>query len=58
MIDFHTHPLLVQEMFEREPDLHRIAREVFYIRNRPQPLETFLLGVGRLRPGPSGAVAH
>jgi len=43
MIDFHTHPLLVQEMFEREPDLHRIAREVFYIRNRPQPLETFLL---------------
>lgn len=43
MIDFHTHPLLVQEMFEREPDLQRIARDVFYIRNRPQPLETFLL---------------
>jgi predicted TIM-barrel fold metal-dependent hydrolase len=43
MIDFHTHPLLVQEMLEREPDLHRIARDVFYIRNRPQPLETFLL---------------
>jgi predicted TIM-barrel fold metal-dependent hydrolase len=43
MIDFHTHPLLVQEMFEREPDLHRIARDVFYIRNRLQPLETFLL---------------
>ena len=43
MIDFHTHPLLVREMFEREPDLPRIARDVFYIRNRPQPLETFLL---------------
>ena len=43
MIDFHTHPLLVREMFEREPDLHRIARDVFYIHNRPQPLETFLL---------------
>jgi len=43
MIDFHTHPLLVQEILEREPDLHRIARDVFYIRNRPQPLETFLL---------------
>lgn len=33
MIDFHTHPLLVREMFEREPDLQRIARDVFYIRN-------------------------
>jgi predicted TIM-barrel fold metal-dependent hydrolase len=43
MIDFHTHPLLVREMFEREPDLARIARDVFYIRNNPQPLETFLL---------------
>jgi len=43
MIDFHTHPLLVREMFEREPDLLRIARDVFYIRNIPQPLETFLL---------------
>jgi len=43
MIDFHTHPLLVREMFEREPDLQRIARDVFYIRNIPQPLETFLL---------------
>ena len=43
MIDFHTHPLLVREMFERDPDLARIARDVFYIRNNPQPLETFLL---------------
>jgi predicted TIM-barrel fold metal-dependent hydrolase len=43
MIDFHTHPLLVREMLEREPDLPRIARDVFYIRNNPQPLETFLL---------------
>ncbi len=43
MIDFHTHPLLVREMFQRNPDLHRIARDVFYIRNNPQPLETFHL---------------
>ena len=43
MIDFHTHPLLVREIWERYPDLRRVARDVFYIRNRPQPLETFLL---------------
>jgi hypothetical protein len=43
MIDFHTHPLLVREMIARYPDLERIARDVFYIRNRHQPLETFML---------------
>ncbi len=43
MIDFHTHPLLVREMIARYPELERVARDVFYIRNRPQPLETFLL---------------
>lgn len=43
MIDFHTHPLLVLEMWKKYPELHHIARDVFYIRNRPQPLETFLL---------------
>jgi len=43
MIDFHTHPLLVREMYEKYPDLTRIARDVFHIGNNPQPLETFLL---------------
>ena len=43
MIDFHTHPLLIREMWKRYPDLRRVARDVFFIRNRPQPLETFLL---------------
>lgn len=43
MIDFHTHPLLVEEMAARHPELERIARDVFFIRNRLQPLETFLL---------------
>ena len=43
MIDFHTHPLLVAEMVARHPELERAAREVFYIGNRFQPLETFLL---------------
>jgi len=43
MIDFHTHPLLVLEMWEKYSELRHVARDVFYIRNRPQPLETFLL---------------
>ena len=43
MIDFHTHPLLVREMFGEDPDLLRVARDVFYIRNNPQPLKAFLL---------------
>lgn len=43
MIDFHTHPLLVHEMWKKYPELRHIAQDVFYIRNRPQPLETFLL---------------
>jgi predicted TIM-barrel fold metal-dependent hydrolase len=43
MIDFHTHPLLVEEMVARHPELERAAREVFHIGNRLQPLETFLL---------------
>jgi len=43
MIDFHTHPLLVREMIAKYPELGRAARDVFFIRNIPQPLETFLL---------------
>lgn len=43
MIDFHTHPLLVLEMWERYPELRTIARDVYFIRNRAQPLETLLL---------------
>ncbi|MGQ9457263.1 MAG: amidohydrolase family protein [Anaerolineae bacterium] len=42
-IDFHTHPVLVREMVERHPELERAAREVFYIGNVFQPLETFFL---------------
>ncbi len=43
MIDFHTHPLLVQEMIARHPELQSAALDTYYIRNRAQPLETFLL---------------
>jgi predicted TIM-barrel fold metal-dependent hydrolase len=43
MIDFHVHPLLVREMIDRHPELVRAAREVFFIGNNFQPLETLLL---------------
>ncbi len=43
MIDFHTHPVLVREMVEKYKELERVIREVFFIGNRLQPLETFHL---------------
>ncbi len=43
MIDFHTHPLLIQEFVGKYPNYARVAREVFRIGNNFQPLETFFL---------------
>jgi|SRR5579875_67947 len=43
MIDFHTHPVLIQEMAAKYPTYRRMAREVFQIGNNFQPLETFFL---------------
>lgn len=43
MIDFHTHPVLIQELAQKYPNYRRMAREVFQIGNNFQPLETFFL---------------
>lgn len=43
MIDFHTHPVLVREMVEKYRELQGVIREVFFIGNLLQPLETFHL---------------
>jgi uncharacterized protein len=44
MIDFHTHPVMLEDMVRRHPELERVAsRDVFYVGTRLQPLETFLL---------------
>ncbi|MGH9452508.1 MAG: amidohydrolase family protein [Terriglobia bacterium] len=43
MIDFHTHPVLIQELAGKYPNYKRMAREVFQIGNNFQPLETFFL---------------
>jgi uncharacterized protein len=43
LIDFHTHPVLIQELAGKYPNYRRMAREVFQIGNNFQPLETFFL---------------
>ena len=43
MIDFHTHPVLIQELIAKHPNYERSARQVFNIGNNFQPLETFFL---------------
>jgi predicted TIM-barrel fold metal-dependent hydrolase len=43
MIDFHTHPVLIQEFARKYRNYERVARQVFNIGNNFQPLETFLL---------------
>jgi len=42
-IDFHTHPVLIQEMVDKYPNYARMARDIFQIGNNFQPLETFHL---------------
>ncbi len=46
MIDFHTHPVLIQEFARKYRNYARVAREVFQIGNNFQPLETFFLQMG------------
>ena len=41
-IDFHTHPVQVEELLERDPDLARAVHEVFGLTMPPQPLETLV----------------
>jgi hypothetical protein len=43
MIDFHTHPVLIQEFADKYPNYQAMARDVFHIGNNFQPLETFFL---------------
>ncbi|MFY9527729.1 MAG: amidohydrolase family protein [Candidatus Acidiferrales bacterium] len=43
MIDFHTHPVLIQELAAKYPEYERASRDIFCIGNNFQPLETFFL---------------
>jgi predicted TIM-barrel fold metal-dependent hydrolase len=42
VIDFHTHPVMIQELVRRDDSLARAVREVFGLLFPPQPLEIFL----------------
>ncbi len=42
-IDFHVHPVQVQELHDRDPSLDRAVRGPFGLQMPPQPLETLLL---------------
>jgi hypothetical protein len=42
MIDFHTHPVMIRELRQKDPDLDRAVRQVFQLHFPPQPLEVFL----------------
>jgi predicted TIM-barrel fold metal-dependent hydrolase len=42
MIDIHTHPVQVAELFERDPGLVASVRDVFGLYIKPQPLATYV----------------
>jgi predicted TIM-barrel fold metal-dependent hydrolase len=42
MIDFHTHPVMIRELRQQDPQLERAVREVFQLHFPAQPLQVFL----------------
>ena len=43
MIDIHTHPVMIKELVESDPDLERNIHQVFGFHFPPQPLRNFTL---------------
>jgi uncharacterized protein len=43
MIDIHTHPIMIKEILEKDPNLGRVIHDVFGFHFPPQPFECFLL---------------
>jgi uncharacterized protein len=42
-VDFHTHPVMIKEVFQSDPGLEKGVREVFGMLFPPQPLKVFML---------------
>jgi predicted TIM-barrel fold metal-dependent hydrolase len=42
MIDFHTHPVQIEELYESDPTFERAVRDVFGLFMPPQPMATYL----------------
>ncbi|HST40563.1 MAG TPA: hypothetical protein VLK58_13700, partial [Conexibacter sp.] len=45
MIDFHTHPVQVADLFDDDPTLTRAVQDVFGLWMSPQPLRTYELHI-------------
>lgn len=45
MIDFHTHPVQVADLFDDDPSLTRAVQDVFGLWMSPQPLRTYELHI-------------
>jgi uncharacterized protein len=43
MIDIHTHPVMIKELIDKDPDLERNIHQVFGFHFPPQPLQNFFL---------------
>jgi predicted TIM-barrel fold metal-dependent hydrolase len=43
MIDFHTHPVMIKELIDNDPDLEHNSHSIFGFHFPPQPLKCFLL---------------
>jgi predicted TIM-barrel fold metal-dependent hydrolase len=43
MIDFHTHPVMIKELIDSDPELGRYIHSEFGFHFPPQPLECFIL---------------
>lgn len=42
MIDFHTHPVQIEDLYESDPTFERAVRDVFGLFMPPQPMATYL----------------
>ncbi len=42
MIDFHTHPVQIADLYEWDPTMEHAVREVFGLYVKPQPMATYL----------------
>jgi predicted TIM-barrel fold metal-dependent hydrolase len=42
MIDFHTHPVQIADLYQTDPNLQHAVRDVFGLFVKPQPMATYL----------------
>jgi predicted TIM-barrel fold metal-dependent hydrolase len=45
LIDIHTHPIVIKELFDKSPELENAVRDVFGLYIKPQPLDSYFLQI-------------